>query len=138
MRDAVRRQMPLIGVLVAQLTQQRHDEAEKVSHASSGRRVSTNGVSVFLASRVPLRMPVHTRIESTRMIATRIMKTAVTPASSRALKISAAVAEVCGPLASASACARKPSAGALSKIFCHPAVKHTTVSHASGTQVIHI
>jgi len=55
----------------------------------------------------------------------------VTPASSRALKISAAVAEVCGPLLSASACARNPSAGALSKIFCHPAVKHTTVSHAA-------
>src|SRR5229473_4550810 len=137
MRGGVGFEVPLISGLVAQLAQQSPHKLQQRLHTSSASCVATKGVSFNVTLREPPRTPDHTRIESTRMIATRIMKTAVTPASRRALKISAAVADVCGPFASFSACAKKPSAGALSKIFCHPAVKHTVTSQASGMQVTH-
>src|SRR5438309_3817111 len=86
----------------------------------------------------------QTRSDSTTIRATRPMKSAVTPASSRRLKICACTspsraAGTC-PAASRSArcpaCARKPIAGSAAKIFCQPAVMVTASSHASGTSVV--
>src|SRR2546428_905380 len=86
----------------------------------------------------------QTRSDSTTIRATRPMKSAVTPASSRRLKICARTspsraAGTC-PAASRSArcpaCARKPIAGPAAKIFCQPAVMVTASSHASGTSAV--
>ena len=96
--------MPAVGVLIGELVEYAgNDSQHRVQpgpHNSSASRVATNGVSVVVAVRAPPKIPTHTRIESIRMVATSTRKIPVTAASSRSLKISAAVAAVCGPAAS--------------------------------------
>src|SRR5262245_9406046 len=147
MRPAVRGQMALIGALIGQLPQQPSQQLEYSFHTSSGRSLeSTNGDSLTVAVLVPRRIPAQMRIESIRIVATSTKNRPQSAASSRALKINVLVwpasAPVTAPDRSAasrlSACARNPTAGNGEKIFWYPAVKHTTTSHARGTQVIHM
>ena len=84
----------LIGDLVDDSGNNTQDRAEEGDHNSSAKRVGTNGVSLDFAVFVPPRIPIHTRIESIRIVATSTRKTPVTAASSRALKISAGVVAV--------------------------------------------
>ena len=147
MFSPVRLQVPAVGILVGEFAEQSGDNREKSLHSSSGRKFEiTNGASLTRASRVPRKIPAHTLNESMRIAATSTRNAPHITASSRALKISVQVsavwATVMVPAASAacnrSACARNPSAGSGEKIFCHPAVKHTTTSHTSGTHVTHM
>src|SRR5262245_15211776 len=86
MRDVVRRQMTLIGILIGQFLHQPYNnfpEGSKRAHTSSGRRrVVTNGDSITLLSRVPRRMPLQRIRESTRIAVTKTRNTPHTIASS--------------------------------------------------------
>src|SRR3954454_12461367 len=63
-RQSVNRQIPAVGVLVADLPQHREDETEDSHNSSAERRDITNGVSLTSAVRPPHSSPNHTRKES--------------------------------------------------------------------------
>jgi len=87
-RTSLNLQIPLVGVLIGDLPQQIPKASKQRSHNSSVCNWDkTKGASSTLDVLEPLRIPYQTRMESTKMIATRIMKTPHTKASSRSLKI---------------------------------------------------
>lgn len=94
MLEAVPFEMAIVRILVEYFPKHRHDELKRRLHASSANVDRTNGDSVMVAFRDPLRMLTQTRTESTRIAITKIMKMPQTAASRRALKISAAVSGV--------------------------------------------
>ena len=88
MHASVGIQMPLVRILIRQLPQQCHYQTSQALHNSSARSLdSTNGASHTRDSRVPWRIPIQMRNESTRIVATSSMRTPQITASRRALKI---------------------------------------------------
>src|SRR5579864_4036402 len=131
---------PCVGGLVKNLAESREENPSggdyDCFHAfSSARCVIMNGDSFTRASSLPVRTPIHLRTDSISTMATITIRTVVTAASRRLLKISRAVAAVAGAEASARAWARKPMPGLGSNTLCQDAVNVTATSHISGMSV---
>ena len=103
--------------------------------SSVAKPLGTNGVSFTPACLRPESTLSHRNADSIKINATIKIKTPVTSASRRSLKMRREFAAVAGPIASCRACARNPIRGLGSNILCHEAVKVTATSHSSGVRV---